>query len=61
MGKPTVYYLIGGLLAALLLASIIYYAVFLFVKISAVSEKTLPTVPEIANFNLEKFNELRLR
>ncbi len=60
MGKQIIYYLIGGLLAALLLVYSAYYVIFLIARVSAVSEKILPKTPEVVTFNLEKFNELKI-
>lgn len=60
MTRNFVYYLIGGLLAALFAAYIAYYIAFLIIKVSAVSEKTLPNTSEVATFNLEKFSELKI-
>lgn len=60
MRKPTIYYLIGGVLSIALIAYLVYFGIFLVTNISAVSDKSLPKIKEIANFNLEKFEALKI-
>ena len=60
MNKPFIYYLVGGMLSAALIVYLIYSGIFLVTNISAVSDKSLPKAKEIANFNLEKFEALKI-
>lgn len=60
MNKPLIYYLIGGALSAALVVYLVYSGMFLITNISAVSDKSLPKAQEIANFNLEKFEALKI-
>lgn len=60
MRRPIIYYLIGGVLSVALIAYLVYSGIFLVTNISAVSDKSLPKAKEIANFNLEKFEALKV-
>lgn len=60
MPKNVLFYVVGGLLGIIITIYVVYLLNFLLGKVLVVSRPDLQRAPEIANFNLEKFNELKI-
>ena len=59
MNKNVPFYIVGGVLAVVLGAYVIYLVNVLVTNISVVSGTNLLAPPEIATYNFEKFKQIK--
>lgn len=60
MNRKIIFYIVGGLLALLLLIYAGTLLNTLVKKMAVISQTGLPNIPQVASFNFEKFETLKI-